>query len=279
MPYYINNGGLIGTGTNSSAKGVYDLDASRFNPVVTFTASSIAGFAAYMAGFRSEIKNPNFYNYTLDGNDFSITDGIADMYDVGNFTYAWYTGNTPVHSSSQTNPSGAVPLSYAINPSGTIDFNMTYASTGWALNGSTQPLSMIGARTGTNQTIGFQKAGDIGADGGGGLDQGVFYNAAIIQGFTVYAFRRQTWSTGDPSVCDLYMLIGHSAWGSVYGTVNSFAHTLNQTNGGHFYMTGTTNVIAITSLLSKPSGGLVTTAELETVVQAWVNRLKLYYVL
>jgi hypothetical protein len=76
------------------------------------------------------------------------------------------------------------------------------------------------------------------------------------------------------------MLIGHSSWGSVYGTINSFAHpVVSGSNGGHFYMTNATNVIAITSLLSKSSGALVTTAELETVVQAWVNRLKLYYAL
>jgi hypothetical protein len=76
------------------------------------------------------------------------------------------------------------------------------------------------------------------------------------------------------------MLIGHSAWGSVYGTINSFADPVsNGGSGGHFYMTNATNVIAITSLLSKSSGVLVTQAELETIVQAWVNRLKLYYAL
>jgi hypothetical protein len=74
------------------------------------------------------------------------------------------------------------------------------------------------------------------------------------------------------------MLIGHSSWGSAYGTVNSYADPVNLGgNGGHFYMTNATNVIAITSLLSKSAGVQVTQAELETIVQAWVNRLKLYY--
>jgi len=277
MPYYSDNGGLIGFGKISVPRGVYDIDFARLNPPILFTPSSIGGFATYMSSFRSEIMNASFYSYSLDGNDVSITDGGGDMYDGGNFTYPWYAANTPVHSSSQTNPSGAVPLSYAITPSGTIDTDMIYASTGYVQNGSTQPLSMIGVRSTANQTIGFQKAGDAGADGGGALDSGVFYNAASIQGFTVYAFRRQIYNANDPSICDLYMLIGHSSWGSVYGTINSFSHSTTNTNGGHFYMTNATNVIAITSLLSKSGGVLVTEAELGTVVQAWVNRLKLYY--
>jgi len=278
MPYYSDNGGLIGTGKISVPRGVYDIDFSRLNPPVLFTPSSIGGFATYMAGFRSEIRNPSFYSYSLDGNEFSIGDGGGDMYDTGNFTYPWYTANSPVYSSSNSSNVGA--LSYAITPFGTVDTDMTYASTGYVQSGATQPLSMIGVRSTANQTIGFQKSGDSGADGAGTLDSGVFYNAASILGFTVYAFRRQTYNTGDPSHCDLYMLIGHSSWGSVYGTINSFAHpVVSGSNGGHFYMTNATNVIAITSLLSKSSGALVTTAELETVVQAWVNRLKLYYAL
>jgi hypothetical protein len=277
MPYYSDNGGLIGPGKISQPRGVYDIDFSRLNPVLLFDPASIAGFASYMSSFRSEVRNPSFYSYTLDGNEFSITDGGGDMYDNGNFTFPWYAANTPVYSSSQSNPGAWAPLSYAITPSGTIDTDMIYASTGYVQSGTTHPLSMIGVRTTANQTIGFQKGGDSGADGGGLLDSGVFYNAATILGFTVYAFRRQTYNASDPSHCDLYMLIGHSSWGSVYGTINSFAHTGNQTNGGHFYMTNATNVIAITSLLSKSAGALVTTAELETVVQAWVNRLKLYY--
>jgi hypothetical protein len=279
MPYYSDNGGLIGFGKISQPRGVYDVDFSRLNPPILFTASSIAGFAAYMTSFRSEIKNPSFYNYNLDGGEFAISDGGGDMYDSGNNTFPWYTANSPVYS-NLSGVSNNIGLSYAITPSGIIDTDMVYASTGWTSFGTTQPLSMIGVRSTANRSIGFQKSGNSGADGAGILDSGVFYNAATILGFTVYAFRRQTYNAGDPSHCDLYMLIGHSAWGSVYGTINSFADPVsNGGSGGHFYMTNATNVIAITSLLSKSSGVLVTQAELETIVQAWVNRLKLYYAL
>lgn len=284
MPYYTGNAGLIGPGISSQPIGVYDIDFARLNPPVTFTPASINGFAAYMRNYLSEIRNTGFYSYLLDGDEFTITDGGNDMFDAGgNSTYPWFAANTPVYSSNANGSQPAVDrLSYNTTTAQIVDTNMYYVSLGY--NSATPslaiPLSLIGARTGTNQTIGFQKTGDSGADGAGTLDSGLFYNANTVQGFTVTAFRRQTYSAAaDPTHCDIYMIIGHPAWGSVYGTINTFAHPVsNGTQGGHTYMTGTTNVIAITSLLSRTgSTGAVLNAELTTVVDAWVNRLKLYY--
>ena len=94
--------------------------------------------------------------------------------------------------------------------------------------------------------------------------------------FTVYAFNRQTYAAGDPSHCDLYMLIGHSNWGSSFGTIDSFAHpVINGGNGGRLHTsTGSTNVIAVTMLLSKASGVQVTDAECQTVVTNFTSRMK-----
>lgn len=286
MPYYTGNAGLIGPGAVSTgAKGVYDIDFARLNPPAVFTPQSIDGFAAYMRNYLSEIRNTGFFSYALDGNEFSITDGGGDMYDAGgNTTYPWFAGSFPVHSSNiSSNQPTADRLSYNTTTAQIVDTNMYYVSLGY--NSSTPnlaiPLSLIGARTGTNQIIGFQKTGDSGSDGAGSLDSGLFYDATNIEGFTVTAFRRQTYSAStDPTHCDLYMIIGHPSWGSVFGTINTFAHPVsNGTNGGHCYMTGTTNVIAITSLLSRPAstGQVTVISELTTVVAAWVNRLKLYY--
>jgi hypothetical protein len=285
MPYYSGNAGLIGPGAATQSKGVYDIDFTRLNPSATFTPASIGGFAAYMRGYLSEIRNSGFYPYSLDGDAFYIADGGGDMYDnSGNTTYPWFAANTPVYSSSPATTTllGADRLSYATTTAQIVDTNMYYVSLGY--NSTTpdlaRPLSLIGTRTGTNQTIGFQKAGDSGGDGSGTLDSGLFYNANTVQGFTVTAFRRQTYATSgsDTTHCDIYMIIGHPLWGSVFGTINTFAHPVaNGTNGGHCYMTGTTNVIAITSLLSRASGVVVNNTELTTVVDAWLNRLKLYY--
>ena len=83
--------------------------------------------------------------------------------------------------------------------------------------------------------------------------------------------------TGDPSHCNLFILLGHSNWASVFGTINSFADPVS--NGGcgaFFYTTGANvkNILAIQTLLSKNSGVLVTAAECQTVVTNFTLRIK-----
>jgi hypothetical protein len=84
------------------------------------------------------------------------------------------------------------------------------------------PLTVLGARDNTTYgpglPIGFQTGGNSGADGGGALSSGYIYSGAVVSGFTVYSFYRETYNAGDPSHCDLYILLGHPNWGSVFGT-------------------------------------------------------------
>lgn len=278
MGYYTKNGGLIGSGQITTVISVHDLDVSRlYKTAVGGFPNSTQWNAArtYLSGFISEFQNASFYSYNLDGDEFTINDGGGDMYDGGNTTYPWFTSGSPNYSTLNSgNQSGR--LSYSSTSITTTDTDFNWLSLGYS---GFLPLSMLAYRTpGVSSTIGFQKSGNSGADGSGTLDSGVFYNGSTINTFVVYAFRRQTYNAGDPSHCDLYMILGHPNWSSVYGTIQSYADPVsNGGNGGYFYMSGATNVISICSLLSKSSGIQVTTAEMQTVINNWTSRLKIHF--
>ena len=104
----------------------------------------------------------------------------------------------------------------------------------------------------------------------------VYFNQTVNT-FQVWAFRRCVHSAGDPSVCDLYMLIGHPRWNSVYGGATAAANTDTNTGNSYLKMDGTTNVIAVTMLLSKGGGVEVTAAECQTIVQNLTNRMRLFF--
>ena len=232
------------------------------------------GLCNYLTSYVSEFRNPSFYSYILDGNAFYINDGGGDMYDVGNFTLPWLLSGTS-YAALRTNP-GVTTLSYATTTPTIFDTNFMYRSLGYS--SSQLPLTLLGYRTASNTPIGFQKCGNSGADGGGTLASGLIYNGDTVNTFTVYAFYRETYNASDPSHCDLYMLIGHPNWASSFGTINTYADPVSPGgNGGHLYATNSSDVLAVTMLLSKPSpGALVTAAECQTVVQAFTARIKQY---
>ena len=143
------------------------------------------------------------------------------------------------------------------------------------------PLTVLGSRDnitfGNGLPIGFQTGGNSGADGGGTLASGFIYSGSVVNGFTVYAFYRETYNASDPSHCDLYILLGHPNWDSTFGSVSSFAQPTNVGGcGGYLYTSGagTENILAIKTLLSKNSGQLVSLAECQTVVDNFINRIK-----
>ena len=253
----------------------------RSAPPSNIIYNTIQALASYMSGFLSEYKNPSFYEYTLDGNDTYISDGGSDMYDAGNFTSPWLINNFQ-YTGNQSDP-GSFPakISYANVSRTTVDTDFSYASvSNYAQSGTTRPLMVIGTRTALGNSVGWQKGGNSGADGSGILDSGFIYNASTVNGFTVYAFRRQTYSASDPSHCDLYILLGHPTWQSTFGTISSFADPVaNGSNGGYLYTSGAgvKNILAITLLLSKAGGALVTTGDLTTVIGNIINRVKLHY--
>lgn len=244
--------------------------------------------AEYLRGFMPEFRNPSFYEYRLDGNGFFIDDGGGDMYDNGNISSPWIIANTE-YIGADGYSSGVYP--YAVNYTNSatttnIDTSFGYLSLGYQQYSDTQsltylPLTVLGSRDnltyGSGLPIGFQTGGNSGADGGGTLSSGYIYSGAVVSGFTVYAFYRETFNAGDPSHCDLYILLGHPNWDSTFGTVNSFAQPTNVGGcGGYLYTTGsgTQNILSIKTLLSKNSGQLVTSAECQTVVNNFVLRIK-----
>ena len=243
--------------------------------------ASIGALASYMSGFLSEYKNPSFYEYTLDGDATYIMDGTNDMYDTGNITTPWLIAGTDYTGSAINQTIAPSRISYANTTATTVDTDFIYSSvSGYTQSGTTRPLTVIGTRSGTGNPIGWQKGGNSGADGSGTLASGFVYNGSTVNGFTVYSYIRQTYGAGDPSHCDLYILLGHSNWNSTFGTVNSFADPVTSGgNGGYLYTTGAgvKNVLAITTLLSKASAVQVTNAECQTVTDNIINRVKLYF--
>lgn len=242
---------------------------------------NIGGLASYMNGFLSEYRNPSFYNYNLDGDATYINDGGLDMYDGGNFTTPWLIAGTNYTGNAGTTASYPSRVSYANTTATLVDTSFRYASvSGYVQLGTTRPLMVVGTRTGTGNPIGWQKGGNSGADGGGTLASGFVYNGTTVNGFTVYSYIRQTYAAGDPSHCDLYILLGHPSWDSTFGTINNFAAAVSiGSNGGYLYTSGAgvKNVLAITLLLSKSAGVQVTNAECQTVTDSIINRVKLYF--
>lgn len=267
----------------SSVGGKFGFEGVGGVSLAPLTATQLNTIATYLRGFMQEFRNPSFYGYNLDGDQFRISDGGGDMYDSGNFTYPWIIAGTQYTSSSSSSQNSAVTIGYANTTATTIDTNFVYASLGYAnSSGATittnHPLTVLGFRNTTGAPVGFQGSGNSGADGGGTLASGIIYAGTLVQGFTVHAFFRETYAAGDPSHCNLVILLGHPRWGSVFGTISSFADPVSNGGNGYYFFTSgasVTGVLAIQTLLSKNSGALVTSAECQTVVDAFVNRIKI----
>jgi len=225
--------------------------------------------AVYLRNYMSEFRNPNFYNYQLDGNGYYINDGGGDMYDNGNISSPWIVAGTQ-YTSNDGYSSGSYPFAVDYTNSATtatLDTSFGYLSLGYQQFTGVQsntylPLTVLGARDNTTYgdgfPIGFQTGGDSGADGGGTLASGSIY-------------------TGETVHCDLYILLGHTNWDSTFGPVFSFAQPTNQGGcGGYLYTAGSgvKNILAIKTLLSKNSGVLVTSNECKTVVDNFISRIK-----
>jgi len=239
----------------------------------------------YLKANSGSLRNPNFFTYFLDsGNAYSITDGGNDMFDGGNFTAPWLRNNTS-YTSSNSIPIPSPALNYSSQSSTLTDTNFYYAASGYSpstgsypsgnQNGIYHPLTMIGARSGSGP-IGFQKAGNIGADGAGSLVTGSIYSGSVVNGFTAHAFYRQSFGQGsDPSICDVYVLLGHPNWGSVFDTVipNSIAGT--QLQGAALYATGSSSeLLAMTTLLSSLTSSVIPFSSVKTVVDNYITLVK-----
>ena len=253
---------------------------ASYSSIVPLSPTILNTITAYLRTYIAEFRNPSFYGYTLDGTAYTINDGGADMYDGGNWTNPWLLAGTQITGAGSSQL--VHTINYAATTATTVDTTFIYASLGYT-NGAVgvtavKPLTVLGYRTTTGNPVGFQVAGNSGADGGGTLASGILYAGTVLSGFTVHAFYRETYNAGDPSHCNLFILLGHTTWGSVFGTISSFADPVaNGGNGAYFFTSGAgvSNILAVQTLLSKSSGVLVTAAECQTVVQAFANRIKL----
>lgn len=243
--------------------------------------------AIYLRNYMSEFRNPSFYTYRLDGNGYYINDGGGDMFDnPGNVTTPWLKSNV-----QRTTNLGSYSLASYPSASnylqtgsvGTLDEDFKYISLGYtqySTSPATQsmqwhPLTIIGSRVG-NGSVGYQTLGNSGADGFGSLIAESIYSGSLEQGFIVHAFYRQQYNTSDPSHCNLYILIGHSNWGSIFGEVRTFSDNLKTQQGGALYSSGseTSNLLSIHTLLSKSNGVQITSEEIKTVVDNFIFRIK-----
>lgn len=252
---------------------------SQINTIISYLRSNITDF-----------RQPQFFIYQLDGNQYQILDGGNDMFDGGNYTIPWLRAGT-----DYSNPgSGAVTtppaLSYVSQSSTLTDTNFYYAAFGYTQSAGTfpaaqsaiyHPLTVIGARSGSGP-IGWQKSGNIGADGLGSILTGSIYTGSVVNGFTTYAYYRQTYGQGsDPNICDVYMLFGHTNWNSTYGTVAWSASLSTAGQGATLYATGSaSNLLAVTTLLSRtgstPTGASlpISASDITTVVNNFALRIQ-----
>jgi hypothetical protein len=216
---------------------------------------------SYMRNNVADFRNPQFFVYRLDGTPFNILDGGNDMFDTGNCTVPWLRAGTNYTNPGTTTFAGLPALSYVSQSASLTDTNLYYASFGYTQSAGTfpaaqspvfHPLTMINARSGSGP-IGWQKTGNIGADGSGNILTGSIYTGSTVNGFTTHAYFRQTYGQGaDPNICDVYMLFGHSNWGSNFGTVIWSASLNRNGQGAALYATGSaSNLLAITTLLSR----------------------------
>ncbi len=242
--------------------------------------SSLETIATYLRNYMSEFRNPSFYFYQLDGTGQYINDGGSDMYDAGNFTTPWLKSNVQYTSAGSTTANFPFSVNYTNTTSTNVDTDFYYVSLGYtqfsggSQSGARHPLTVIGSRKDTGR-VGWQCGGNSGADGGGTLANGEIWSGTQSNGFTTYAYYRQTYNAGDPSHCNLIILLGHTNWASQFGQINSFADpVVNGGNGVFYYSMTASNILAIHTLLSKNSGVQVTANECRTVVSNFTLRIK-----
>ena len=232
--------------------------------------------ASYLRNYMSDFRNPDFYNYTLDGDGYYISDGNGDMYDGGNATTPWllsnvtYTGDTE-YTSIQDFP---YAIDYQNTGTTSVDTSFRYISLGYE-SPNLLPLTVLGKRTSSGTSIGFQCGGNIGADGEGTHVEGNIYAGDTVSGYTVHSYYSQTYAAGDPSVCDVFILLGHPNWNSVFGDVFYGGDSSTNGSGSFLYTTGNgvSNILAIKTLLSKQFDAEVTFSEVKTVVDNFILRI------
>jgi|TARA_R100000030_G_scaffold57796_2_gene43510 hypothetical protein len=286
MGYYTENSGLIGSGTVNPT-GVHSIISSHLSagalPDLRTIMSDIG--TAIQNGRTGYILTTNNYSYRFDGGDArKINDGTGDIFDNGNWT-------TPISSSTRSNSSpsnGSTATSHpdSIYYSQTTPLvhptfsNYTYVAGGWTNNNysvNDGPL-IVATTTGNSgyQWCGWMVGGDSGADGSGTRTTVDLYNGVDVNGFTVYSSYMSTYNGGDPSSNDLYILLGHPNWGSVFGAINKYNNTSSQSTNSAMWSESTSqnNILAIKLFLSRQSATLPVQGEMQGIVNDIISDIK-----
>ena len=224
--------------------------------------------------YSGNISNP--YNIVYDGNETYINDGTGDMYDGGNGTFI-LTENSPTSWSNESynvQLGNCAVLQYtrttvtdaSINSTTSGSFalqNYKFVSGGYGTtvdptlnsNSNTAGYLVMAATAGnynssSNMRIGFGHKGNLGADNSGTTTIRQLYSNDTIDGFTVYAWDVSTYNASDPTVCNLYLFLGHEKWGTTFGTPVTYAESSTDKGNRGVWMNGTqNNVLVITALL------------------------------
>lgn len=248
-------------------------------------STSLNAVATYLRNYMPEFRNLNFWAYSCDGNGYYIDDGGDDMYDDGNFTTPWLLSGT--NYALQTNNPSNYPYSinYETITQTTMDTDFRYVSLGYIPGEDTDepqpddsrhPLTVLGYRC--NGPVGWQVGGNLGADGDGDTINSILYAGTTINGFIVHAGYRQVYNAGDPSVCNLIILLGHPSWNSEFGPITLYSDSNTNSNGFSFRAgNGSKNILAIHTVLSKPdtdSDTPIPDSELQNVVANFTLRIQ-----
>ncbi len=257
------------------------------------TPTSLNTIATYLRNYMTEFRNSNFWAYQCDGDGYYINDGGNDMYDGANFTTPWLLSGltyvTDAEEGTDGDPSNInypYSISYETVTQTVVDTDFNYVSLGYVAGEDTDepqpdtsrhPLTALGYRC--SGPVGWQVGGNTGADGESGtILSAELYTGQTINGFTVYAGYRQIYDAGDPIICNLILLLGHPSWGSAFGPVSIYSDESSTNSNGFYYNagTGSANILAVHTVLSKPEGDDATPipdSELQTVVANFTLRI------
>lgn len=284
MGYYTYNCGLIGTGRKKE-EGVHNYEtASHAVGGLEDLRTELSKVGTAIQGGKTGYKlTTNPHNIQYGGTNQYISDGGGDMYDSGNYTICMNESNPSYSDFSASGRSNSESISYAnttvTTPSGSGVTEYRYIAGGWAsTNLNSHGALIVAATTGNSghTYCGFARGGNSGADGGGSKSQVDLYNGTTVQGFTVYSSYMATIGASDPSVCDLYILLGHTLWGTVFGTINKY----NQTNTGYnsdamwSESASQKNVLAIATLAARTSGNVPVESEMQGIVTDIIGDIK-----
>ena len=239
--------------------------------------------ASYLRSYvTTSLRTPNFNVYKLDGptsasiylqSPYFILDGGGDMFDGGNYTAPWLYANTDYTTGFTIPTANSINYNDTTSSANVLDTNFYYASLGYTANTNAIPLTVLGSRSNTGSPVGFQKAGNSGADGGGSRANGAIYTGNTVNGFTVYATYTQSYNAIDPIVCDVFILLGHSNWNSTFDQIRRIEVAGTTGQGGALVAFGpnTANVMAITTLISKTTTTQIPVSDIQNLVNTYTT--------